>query len=62
MKTEIVCISQPTKKLFDSGIKTANDLIAYVARVSNPSNQFNTMTGPKLIKYLINNANGCFSI
>jgi thymidylate synthase (FAD) len=56
MKTEIVCISQPTKKMRDQGIETANDLIAYTARVSNPSNQFNTMTAPKLVKYLIDNS------
>ena len=29
------------------------DFIAYVARVSNPSNQNNTMTSEKLLKYLI---------
>lgn len=31
---------------------TADGLIAYVARVSNPSNQGNTMTAPRLVKYL----------
>jgi len=31
-----------------------DDLIAYMARVSNPSNQSNKQTSPKLIKYLIN--------
>jgi thymidylate synthase (FAD) len=40
----------------DQGIETANDLIAYTARVSNPSNQFNTMTSSKLVKYLIDNS------
>ena len=30
-----------------------DDLIAYMARVSNPSNQNNTSTAPKLIRYLI---------
>jgi thymidylate synthase (FAD) len=33
----------------------AQDLVAYCARVSNPSNQMNTETNEKLIKYLINN-------
>ena len=56
MKAELVCISQPVKRMRDLGIETANDLIAYTARVSNPSNQFNTMTGPKLVKYLIDHA------
>ena len=31
-----------------------DDLIAYMARVSNPSNQNNITTAPKLIRYLIN--------
>ena len=30
------------------------DLVAYCARVSNPSNQNNTVTNDKLVKYLIN--------
>ena len=30
-----------------------DDLIAYMARVSNPDNQNNTETSPRLIKYLI---------
>jgi len=32
----------------------AEELIAYMARVSNPANQSNTETSAKLIKYLIN--------
>jgi thymidylate synthase (FAD) len=32
---------------------TANELIAWAARVSNPSNQNNTATAPKLVQYLI---------
>lgn len=35
------------------GINTAEELIAYCARVSNPPNQLNVETSPKLIKYLI---------
>ena len=31
---------------------TIDELIAYVARVSNPSNQSNTLTAPKLLRYL----------
>ncbi len=34
---------------------TAGDLVAYCARVSNPSNQNNKETAPKLLKYLIKN-------
>lgn len=33
--------------------KSAQDIISYVARVSNPSNQMNFETGSKLIKYCI---------
>ncbi len=32
-----------------------DSLLAYMARVSNPDNQSNTKTSPKLIKYLIDN-------
>ena len=35
------------------GIDDAQELIAYCARVSNPSNQLNTETSEKLIKYLV---------
>ena len=34
---------------------TANELVAWTARVSNPSNQNNTKTAPKLVQYLIKN-------
>jgi thymidylate synthase (FAD) len=33
----------------------ADELVAYMARVSNPSNQDNTATAPKLLKYLVKN-------
>jgi thymidylate synthase (FAD) len=36
-----------------TGCFTADELIAYTARVSNPNNQNNTETAPKLISYLI---------
>jgi thymidylate synthase (FAD) len=36
-----------------SELETAQDLIAYCARVSNPSNQMNKETGEKLIRYLV---------
>ncbi len=38
------------------GIADAQELIAYCARVSNPSNQFNTETSDKLIRYLVKHA------
>lgn len=35
------------------GLNTIEDFIVYAARVSNPSNQMNMMTGPKLLTYLL---------
>ena len=32
--------------------KTLQELVAYIARVSNPSNQSNNETAPKLLAYL----------
>ena len=37
----------------DLKLETAQDLISYCARVSNPANQMNTETSERLIKYLI---------
>lgn len=37
------------------GVSTVEDLIVYSARVSNPSNQFNTLTSGKLLAYLFKN-------
>ena len=44
-----------SKELFDadSSLRDAQGLIAYCARVSNPSNQMNSETSEKLIRYLI---------
>lgn len=49
MKTKLISITKP---IID-GIEDAEGIISYCARVSNPSNQLNTETAPKLIKYLI---------
>lgn len=51
MNVKIVSISKPEGELLNE-LNNAGDLIAYTARVSNPSNQLNTETAPKLIKYL----------
>ena len=40
----------------DGGLLDLQDLIAYCARVSNPSNQMNSETSEKVIKYLIKHA------
>lgn len=53
MNVKLVSYSQPTGEFRDLGIEDAQDLIAYCARVSNPSNQLNTETSEKLIRYLV---------
>lgn len=52
MKARLVGYTQPAKE-FEDDFSNVQDLIAYCARVSNPSNQFNTETGEKLIRYLV---------
>jgi thymidylate synthase (FAD) len=44
-----------TNSLID-GVDSAEQLIAYAARVSNPSNQMNKETSEKLLKYCIRNS------
>lgn len=45
-----------TKPVFgNTGCNTAEELVAYAARVSNPGNQANTSTAQKLLNYLMRN-------
>jgi len=53
MDIKLVSYSQPEEEFKNEGINDVQDLIAFCARVSNPSNQINTETSEKLIKYLI---------
>ena len=53
MHVRLLSYSQPTQEFADLGIQDAQELIAYCARVSNPSNQLNTETSDKLIRYLV---------
>ena len=50
MLVKLIGITKPSDAV---ECKTAEDLIAYTARVSNPNNQNNFTTAGKLIKYLI---------
>jgi len=50
MIARLISYSQPTDII---GLENVQDLIAYCARVSNPSGQENTATNEKLLKYLI---------
>lgn len=52
MEVKLVSITKPLVE----GINTAEELISYCARVSNPKNQLNTETAPKLLKYCIDNS------
>jgi thymidylate synthase (FAD) len=49
MNVKLVSVTKPIIE----GINSAEDFISYCARVSNPSNQLNVETAPKLLKYLI---------
>ena len=51
-KVKLIAYSQATEE-FKGQFKTIKDLVAYCARVSNPSNQFNMETSDKLIGYLL---------
>jgi thymidylate synthase (FAD) len=53
VKVNLVSITEPCADLVEQGIITADDLIAYCARVSNPANQLNTETAPRLLAYCI---------
>ena len=53
MNVKLLSYSQPTDEFKSMGLDDAQELIAYCARVSNPSNQVNTDTSEKLIRYLV---------
>jgi len=59
---KIVAITQPIVRVNDHEtnpeawrLMSVDEFVAYVARVSNPSNQSNTLTSTKLLKYLASN-------
>ena len=52
MKIKLISYSEPAGEM-PADIDDVQDLVAYCARVSNPSNQTNTDTSEKLIRYLI---------
>jgi thymidylate synthase (FAD) len=49
MNTKLIAITNP----LITGISNPEELITYCARVSNPSNQLNMESAPKLLNYLI---------
>lgn len=50
---KLVSLTVPAQNLQERGVKTAEDLIVYCARVSNPTNQTNVYSGDKLLRYLV---------
>lgn len=56
MNVRLIAITQPAIIKDDTNTPmSAEELIVYAARVSNPSNQMNTETGPRLLAYCIRN-------
>jgi len=55
---KIIALTNPILSAWETQTERpigAEAFIAYTARVSNPSNQHNTLTAPKLLSYLIKN-------
>jgi thymidylate synthase (FAD) len=55
MTVKLISYSIPVEELQHEGLSDIQELVAYCARVSNPSNQLNTETSEKLIQYLVRN-------
>lgn len=53
MKVKLVSYTQPTEEWKEEGLENVQDLIAFCAKVSNPTAQINKETSERLIKYLI---------
>ena len=53
MNVKLISYQKPTREIYEQGLYDVQELVAFCARVSNPSNQFNTDTAEKLVKYLI---------
>jgi len=54
MIVELIALTKPVKE--DIKDFTPEEIMGYVARVSNPANQMNSETAPKLLGYCIKNA------
>jgi len=53
MNVKLISLTQPQVHGYDDKLMDAEGIIAYCARVSNPENQHNAKTAPKLLKFLI---------
>ena len=56
MTARLISYSKPPEELYVG--TDIQELIAYTARVSNPSNQDNTETSERLLRYLIRKNTG----
>ena len=70
MNVKLVSYTQQTNEWIEQGLENVQDLIAFCAKVSNPTAQINKETSERLIKYLIKHqhwsplemANACVEI
>ena len=53
MNVKLVSYSKPADEFLKEGLENVQDLIAFCAKVSNPTAQINMETSERLIKYLI---------
>ena len=53
MAVRLVSYTQPTEEFIEEGLENIQDLIAFCAKVSNPTAQINKETSERLIKFLI---------
>lgn len=51
-QVRLIAFTQPIEL---EGVQTGEELVAYCARVSNPANQANHETAPRLLNYLVRN-------
>ncbi len=52
-KVRLISYTQPVDEIKNQGISDALELVAFCARVSNPSNQYNSESAEKLVRYLV---------
>jgi thymidylate synthase (FAD) len=53
VNVKLVSYSKPSDEFLEEGLENVQDLIAFCAKVSNPTAQINNETSERLIKYLI---------
>ena len=52
MRVKLISYSKPSRELVNDGLYDVKELIAYCAKVSNPSGQMNMASADKLLAYL----------